>query len=247
MVMSESSPWSAEFVVRAERRAAESDPDWDRGSRLHRAVIRSVQKFQVGESGDGAHLIASADASGDTDYANAIRLFVAEEQNHARMLAELLRAAGATTFDAHWTDTVFVRLRRLLGLRLELMVLAIAEVVALRYYRVLADGGNDALLNDVSERILDDERFHVPFQSRRLREGFAHTPALARPLINYAWRALGLGVIMVVAVDHGPALRACGVTRRAFVVDTMRLFVDVTDEGFTDRVSDDLERVRRTA
>ncbi|MGV9712718.1 ferritin-like domain-containing protein [Gordonia sp. NPDC003424] len=232
--MSEPFPWSAEFIVRAQRREAESDPDWIGGSRLQPAVVRSVQKFQVGESGDGANLIASANAAGDVDYAHAIRLFVAEEQNHARMLAELLRAAGATTTDAHWSDTVFVRLRRLLGLRLELMVLAIAEVVALRYYRALADGGNDPLLKDVSERILDDERHHVPFQCRRLRAGVARTPALAKPAIKFAWRALALGVIVVVAIDHGPALRACGVSRRDFVVDTMRLFVDASSTVFTE-------------
>ncbi|WP_309113633.1 hypothetical protein [Saccharothrix sp.] len=34
-----------------------------------------------------------------------------------------------------WSDAVFVRLRRALGPRLELMVLLIAEVVALGYYR----------------------------------------------------------------------------------------------------------------
>lgn len=34
----------------------------------------------------------------------------------------------------HWSDAIFVRLRRLLGLRTELMVLTVAEVVALSYY-----------------------------------------------------------------------------------------------------------------
>ncbi|EKT77462.1 hypothetical protein WSS_A37497 [Rhodococcus opacus M213] len=36
-----------------------------------------------------------------------------------------------------------------MGLRLELMVQAVTEVVALRYYRALADGGRDTLLVDV--------------------------------------------------------------------------------------------------
>ncbi|MFW0794967.1 ferritin-like domain-containing protein [Gordonia sp. CPCC 205515] len=230
--MTESSAWSGEFTNRAERRAAEADPDWGGGSRLHPAVVRSVQKFQVGESGDGAHLIGAAAAAGDADYERAIRLFVAEEQNHARMLAEVLRAAGASTTNAHWSDVIFVRLRRLLGLRLELMVLTIAEVVALRYYRALADGGDDRLLTDVSERILADERFHVPFQCRRLRLGFAHTPGLAQVLIKHGWRAMAFGVIIVVAADHGPALRVCGVSRRAFIRDSMRLFDDAAAAVF---------------
>ncbi|WAC55533.1 ferritin-like domain-containing protein [Gordonia sp. SL306] len=230
--MTEPHGWSAEFTARAARRTAAPEPDWTHASRLHPAVVRSVQKFQVGESGDGAHLIANAATVGDRDYETAIRLFVAEEQNHARMLAGILRSAGAPTKRAHWSDTVFVHLRRLLGLKLELMVLAIAEIVALRYYRALADGGNDELLTDVSERILDDERHHVPFQCRRLNVAFDGMRAPARILVKHAWRTLALGVVVVVAVDHGSALRACGVTRRTFVVDTMQLFDDAAASVF---------------
>jgi hypothetical protein len=43
----------------------------------------------------------------------------------------------------HWSDVVFVRLRRLMGLRTELMVLTVAEVVALSYYGGLAQSGPD--------------------------------------------------------------------------------------------------------
>lgn len=222
--MTELQTWSSEFTARAMRRKAEPEPDWGRECRLHPAVVRSLQKFQVGESGDGAHLIAMASASGDRDYETAVRLFVAEEQNHARMLARILSAAGAPTKRAHWSDSAFVLLRRLLGLKLEIMVLAVAEIVALRYYRALADGGVDELLGDVSERILDDERNHVPFQCRRLKLKFDGMPTIARFPIKQTWRLLALGVAVIVAVDHGPALRVCGVTRRASAADTMRLF-----------------------
>ncbi|MFE9745814.1 hypothetical protein ACFYOT_12980 [Saccharothrix saharensis] len=63
-----------------------------------------MQKFQVGEAGDGANLIAKADGEGD--YSRAVRLFVAEEQNHARLLALLLSSAGATTIAGHWSAPV---------------------------------------------------------------------------------------------------------------------------------------------
>ena len=135
----DSQQWLADFRVAAHRRSQRAQPDWAGGTDLTPAVVLSLQRFQVGESGDGAHLIAKADLSGDTDYAAAVRLFVAEEQNHARMLAALLRAGGHGTVDRHWSDTVFVHLRRLIGLRLEVMILAIAEVIALRYYRALAE------------------------------------------------------------------------------------------------------------
>ncbi len=225
--------WYADFTARASRRAVTPEPDWSHDCRLHPAVARSLQKFQVGESGDGAHLIAKADAAGDPGYAAAVRLFVAEEQNHARMLESLLQSGGIPTIGRHWSDTTFVQLRRLMGLRLELMVLTIAEVVALRYYRALAEGGDDALLVDVSERILDDEYHHVPFQCHRLRVGFAHTSAPVRMAVVQGWRVLARAVAVVVAFDHGSALRATGVTRRAFISDTMRLFDSATAEVFT--------------
>ncbi|WP_213249429.1 MULTISPECIES: ferritin family protein [Gordonia] len=228
----DSSQWLADFRDAASSRVQQAEPDWAGGSRLTPGVARSLQRFQVGESGDGRHLIAKAAASGDADYADAVLLFVAEEQNHARMLAELLRAGGYGTVKRHWSDTVFVRLRRALGLRLEVMVLAIAEVIALRYYRALADG-DDALLTDVAQRILDDEHRHVPFQVDRLRAGFGDSAAGVRWIVEYVWRAMALVVTLVVALDHGPALREVGVSRRRFVGDTARLFAGVVDDVFT--------------
>jgi hypothetical protein len=46
-------------------------------------VWSSVQRFQAGEDGDGVSLVAKADRAGGPDYARAVRLFVAEERNHA--------------------------------------------------------------------------------------------------------------------------------------------------------------------
>ncbi|MYX22200.1 hypothetical protein, partial [Streptomyces sp. SID8380] len=185
--------WTRDFESERERRARQGDPEWARGAALPPALVRSLRRFQVGENGDGAELIGKADRAGDPTYAAAARLFVAEERNHARLLAELLAAGGAGTLEAHWSDTAFVRLRRLLGLRLELLVLMVAEVVALRYYRTLRDGRVDPLLSEVAGRVLADEERHVPFHCARLREGFAHLPGPARRLATAGWRALLAG------------------------------------------------------
>ncbi|WP_436497599.1 ferritin-like domain-containing protein [Actinokineospora sp. HUAS TT18] len=211
--------WVRHFEVEAARRSAAAEPEWTLGARLHPAVVRSVQRFQVGEDGDGANLIAKADAAGDADYARAARMFVAEEQEHARLLAALLAAAGARTITGHWSDAVFVRLRRALGLTLELKVLMIAEVIALVYYRTLRDGTSDPLTTAVAGRILADERRHVPFHLARLGP---------RPRALPLWRALFCGVALVVALDHGPALHALGTTRRDFVAACVKLFWGLT-------------------
>jgi hypothetical protein len=208
--------WIREFGTERERRRAEGDPDWAQGARLPAAVWRSVQRFQVGEDGEGAGLTGKADKAADTAYAAAARLFVAEEQNHARLLGHLLAAGGVSLLGSHWSDTVFVRLRRLFGLRLELLVLMIAEVIALRYYRALRDGAGDPLVTEVAARILADEERHVPFHCARLRQESLGALPLA------GWRVLLCAVTAFVAVDHGPALRCLGVRRMRFIADVMR-------------------------
>ncbi|WP_410609240.1 ferritin-like domain-containing protein [Amycolatopsis sp. lyj-109] len=211
--------WLQDFETEAERRRQRDDPPWEQGAKLHPDVAKSIQRFQVGEAGDGANLIAKA--AGEATYLAAVKLFVAEEQNHARMLAALLDAGAVPTLASHWSDTVFVTLRRALGLRLELMVLLIAEVVALRYYRALRDGTGDPLVTEVAARILTDEERHVPFHCHRLRGGFAKP---VRAVVFGAWRLLLIGVAVTVAVDHGAALRELGVGRKEFVADVLTAF-----------------------
>ncbi|MEU0068519.1 ferritin-like domain-containing protein [Streptomyces sp. NPDC006332] len=213
--------WTRRFEDERECRHALGDPDWGRGATLHPAVWAGIQRFQVGEDGDGANLIGKADQAGDADYAQAVRLFIAEEQNHARLLARLLAAGGVPTLTHHWSDVVFVRLRRLMGLRMELLVLMIAEVVALRYYRALRDGTDDALTTDVAGRILSDEQLHVPFHCERLHASLAELPRAMRRPVMALWRLLLLAACLVVAADHGPALRRLGIGRRRFVADVM--------------------------
>lgn len=214
--------WVRAFRVARRRRADAGDPPWEKGASLDPAVWASVQRFQVGEDGDGAHLIGKAEAAGDGDYAKAVRLFVAEEQNHARLLAWLLASGDQSTLAGHWSDRVFVWLRRLLDLRTELLVLMLAEVVALRYYRALRDGSGDALTSEVAARILADEQRHVPFHCERLHASLKELPRLLRRPVLTGWRLLLLGACLVVVADHGSALRRLGVRRLRFVSDVMR-------------------------
>ncbi|WP_460727320.1 diiron oxygenase [Nocardia heshunensis] len=219
--------WTTEFEAKARARSRAGDPDWSMGSTLPPELVRSIQRFQVGESGDGVNLIAKADAAGDPVYAAAVRLFVAEEQNHARLLERLLNAAGHETISRHWTDAIFVRLRRALGLRLELMVLSIAEVIAVPYHRALRDGAPDPLTTRTAALIVADEQRHIPFHTQRLRLAFAATPAALRRLVRAVWWLLLFGALLVVLTDHAPALRRLGVTRTQFARTAVALFAPV--------------------
>lgn len=222
--------WVEHFEQRALQRGA--DPQWSRGAALPPAVIASLQRFQVGESGDGSTLFAHADAAGDPEYAAAVRLFVAEENEHARLLAELIRAGGGQLLDRHWSDAAFVRARRALGLRCELLVLTVAELIAVSYYGALARS-TDPLLAEVSRRILDDEQYHIRFQRDRLAAGFAATPARRRTATGVLWQGFATAVAVVVAADHGPALVAVGGSRRALLRESATLFARFRRDVFT--------------
>jgi hypothetical protein len=157
----------------------------------------------------------------------ATKLFVAEEQQHAALLLRLLGYLGGTPMSRHWSDAVFVRLRRLMGLRTELMVLTVAEVVALSYYGGLADRGADSVVRAVAARIVADEHPHVRFQQHRLREGFAGSGRVSRLAAFVFWWLTAIGATGVVAVDHGPLLDVIGYRRARFIRDVLTDFATV--------------------
>ncbi len=224
--------WVEHFEAHTQQRSEQGDPPWAIAAHLDRSVVRSLQRFQIGEEGDGARLLAKAASAGDPSYLAAARLFVAEEREHARLLKLLLASAGQPTLTSHWSDNVFMAVRRALGLQLELMTLMLAEVVALRYYRAVRDGTDDALLTEVGRRILADEERHVPFHCQRLRLGFQHLPRVGKRAAAGAWWILLLGAVTVVALDHGPALHRLGVGRVRFILDIAGLFRGVIADVF---------------
>ena len=190
-------------------------------------LIESVRRFQLGESGDGEQLLRKAARAGDLDYLRAAELFVAEEQQHAALLLRLLGHLGGEPMCRHWSDAVFVRLRRLMGLRTELMVLTVAEVVALSYYGGLANAGPDGVVRAVAARIVADEHPHVRFQQDRLRAGFDESRLGARALAFAFWWLTAIGATVVVAFDHGPLLDAIRYRRSRFIHDVLADFARV--------------------
>jgi hypothetical protein len=84
----------------------------------------------------------------------------------------------------------------------------------------------------VAGRILADEERHVPFHVDRLRNGFAGTPAAGRAVGAASWWVLMTGAAVVVAADHGRALRDLGVSRHRFIADVLRLFRPLVRQVF---------------
>ena len=183
------------------------------------ALARSLARFELGESGDGERIRRLATATGDDAYARAIDLFVKEENQHARWLGVLRERFGGERLESHWSDSVFVLLRHLGGLRREICVLLTAELIALSYYRVLPLAYEDPLLQAACQRILLDERGHVAFHRATLSNEFARMPAPARTVAVLAWRAFVATTAKVVAWDHREVLALAGVSRSEFERD----------------------------
>ena len=96
--------------------------------------VRSLQRFQLGESGDGRCLRRNALAE-PPEYREALEWFIREEQEHARLMGCVLDALEEPRLEWHWTDWGFEKVRRLLGLKMEIMVCSWRDG-AKRYFRV---------------------------------------------------------------------------------------------------------------
>lgn len=182
-------------------------------------MARSIARFELGESGDGANLRKLAWATGDPVYARSIEMFVAEENQHARWLTAVRERFGGEKIHSHWSDRAFVALRHIGGLRREICVLLTAEVIALSYYRVLRLAYDDPVLDASCRRILRDERGHVAFHRATLSREFRTMPGPARTAAVLSWRAFVSTTAEVVAWDHREVLEMAGVDRAEFTAE----------------------------
>jgi len=201
------------------------DIPWQVGPELtgpeRRAIERSVREFQRGESSEGRHFLRYAEQyaakTGDREYVSALRLFIAEEQRHARDLARFLGINGIALAHSTLPDRVFRALRHLLGtLEISVAVLITAEIIAKVYYAALREATDSVILDRLCEQILRDESSHVEFQ----REQLARLRAGRRPLLYAltvtAQRVLFLGPCVVVWAFHRRVFQAAGQNLRRF-------------------------------
>lgn len=228
-----SEAWRAYFEANASDRA---EIGWETGIQVEPALreplIRSLQRFQVGESGDGKHLRRSAAQTGDADYQQAIAPFIAEEQEHSRLLAHAIDGMDGRLLTYHWSDIAFVAIRRLMGLKLELMVLLVAEMIARCHYRTLHDGTRDSVLRSAVAQIMRDEVGHVRFHCDYLHHAFRDYSGPARFAIRASWRLIYRVTCLVVIYDHRNVIAACGVSRRAFWRDCGAILDDAVTRIF---------------
>jgi len=175
-----------------------------------RALARSLAVFQLGETGEG-RIARQIDGASfplvDDDYRASLKLFIAEEGRHSRVLALMVKALGGRLLEHSWTHRLFVFARRLVGVRFKLLVLLAAEVIAIGFYGVLARSLPAGSMRQALEQIGSDERAHFDFHCDFLRG----QPAIFR----WLWRPIGYAAALTVLLDHRATLGAFGATAAA--------------------------------
>lgn len=99
----------------------------------------SIADFQRGEANDGKHLLAAskrfARTSGQPTYADTIKLFIKEENQHSANLQEIKQFHGMKLEKASMLDGVFRLVRKVKGIYSEVTILVSAEIIAISFMR----------------------------------------------------------------------------------------------------------------
>jgi hypothetical protein len=199
------------------------EPAWDAPITLTddavRPLLKSLEQFQLGDGGGPAYLIAwdaERFLSGSEGARTLVDHWFAEEREHARLLAAAVARFGGRCIQGHWSFTAFCMVRRWLGVRFELTVLLLTEIVSTVYYRLLRRHGDDPALRSMCALILRDEIGHVAFHRDRLARAARAGRAAYGPLWETRFRVLGLTAATVLWVNHAPGLRALGAGGKEF-------------------------------
>jgi hypothetical protein len=221
-----SSSWRNHYE---QNRLNRSEPDWDAPCEvpddLRDKLAVSLSHFQLGETGGGSFLLREAAKESDADDLAALRLFIDEEKEHARLLARMVRRLGGDLIARHWTYRLFKGARRAGGFRFAVQMLLTGEIVGTAYYEMVKSAMRDPALDAAIGLMLRDEASHIAFhrdrQALRWRDYFP----IERAIWALQFQVLVLAAVRAAWLDHGPCLRALGFTRDDFSRRTRQISV----------------------
>jgi hypothetical protein len=205
------------------------EPDWTAPINIPPSVLapvlRSIEQFRLGDGGGPASLIAHNAESfrGRTEEVRRIvDLWFKEEAEHARLLGCAVKRFGGRFIYSHWSFTAFCLCRRVLGVRFELQVLTLTELVSTAYYKMLRKYSPEGPLAAMCELILRDEAGHVAFQRDRIADSGCPRPGLRGWLWRIQFLFCGYAAGTMLWVNHAPGLKAIGGTRAEFYTEITR-------------------------
>jgi hypothetical protein len=187
-------------------------------SKMRGALAHSLSHFQLGETGGGTFLITQVRTQLPEDVADhqALELFIAEENEHARLLERLVTRFGGKTIRRHWTHTLFRLVRHALGFKFEIQLLVIAELVGTAYYRLLRLRTRDSVLDEACDLILQDEAKHVAFHADWFGAFQSQLLPVERAAWNLQFQLLFSAAAQIAWIDHKACLMLAGANRREF-------------------------------
>ena len=229
--------WIKHFTHNQENRP---EPDWNAPlnvpPEVHAALTQSLVEFQLGDGGGPASLIAWNAATfrdAAPDIRRIVDLWFDEEKEHSRLLGGAVDRLGGKPIETHWSFRLFCLLRRRLGVRFELQILTLTELVSTSYYTLLRRHCPDSALRTVFELILRDESGHVDFHNARLAAAGASRRTLAGTLWSLQFFLCGYAAATVLWTSHNRCLRLLGATTPEFysnVTNQIRKFVTRLDK-----------------
>jgi len=227
----DSSRWLAYFRANALRPVRGAPDPIELEPALQAALVHSLQRFHLGENGEGRVAREAAEVGDpvlDEALVRCVDLYVKEEGRHARLLVGALKALGARPLRRALAEDLFRWGRRTLGLgrgsvaglRAKMLVIAAAEVVGVVYYRLLAERVPAPAIRSMAAEIAEDEAAHLDFQAAYLRAYLAAAPPGERRRLALAAAAFfGAAVscaVATVAVDQRALLRELRIHPLAF-------------------------------
>jgi hypothetical protein len=198
---------------------------WESAPRLSpgekRLVAKSLQEFQQGEGLEGKHyfrvVAIEARQSGDPQYAEAHRLFMQEEQRHARDLGAFLDREEIPRLSADsQRNSLFRYLGSRGGFELTASIILQIEIIAQAYYAALAAATSSPLLRSLCVQIMRDEAMHVRFQCQRLAYVRRRRSAPVLWVTHALDFVLFVGAWLVCYLGHRHVLRAGGQDTRGY-------------------------------
>ncbi len=168
----------------------------------------------------------------DPAFVQCLRLWIKEDQALAKLARHLLQQ-GST--DTQASAQVFglipslPQMRRKLGLRFEVSILLLGnvlEVASLKHLRVKADA--PALRRGI-EQLLHDRQQHIAFASEWLTREFADFNFLRRNLRRLRLRVLFALMLADYLLHHGSTLQQLGLSRWFILRQTWRSFAQLLE------------------
>ncbi|KAF0246081.1 MAG: hypothetical protein FD167_3489 [bacterium] len=166
-------------------------------------IKKSIAAFQLGESSEGRGLMQAAknyaQTHNDPYLVTITKLFIKEEQ---LLLKRFMDKHKIPTLKKNWTDNIFRRLRKNVGLELSITVLITAELLSLVYYSALFNATNSKLLKAICGKLINDEEMHIKYESDLLNHIRKEKPFLVKHLIRFTHQFFYFGTMLVVYFSH---------------------------------------------